>query len=313
MKNSDQIHEQLEQLISSYFSPTPKQWSEQVEGREVNHTSYYIISTGDKAAQLTLWSYNSVRMFKPYQYITNMPNDPQACFDKLKSKYGSDVCVMIDQVTQNDRAQSYKVLKFGKHKGEHIESVIENDLDYAVWMYEKACEKSANLYDSYPYHINEGRYYVAVQEAIADKRWDCIETRLDKALMQEYGETLSKASEQRRAARLAEMKAKQAEQLKGVEKISDGRQEITVKISSIKIYENDFGTQVKALYIDEKGRKFFGTIPSALSHLENALEAQGLMFTITANVTPKEDYFAFIKRPHVKSKEVTRIEQTLKK
>jgi hypothetical protein len=300
MTNAENNFDKLDQMLQAHFKTSPV--------KDGEHIRYYFIATGKKDAQLTLNSFSSFRTRKPAQYMCNLPNDAERAFEKVAKLVDKSQCVMLDRTPENERQKSFKVLRFGKYKDQHIEQVIEQDIDYAVWLFEQAKSKYTNLRHKYQSLVDSGYEREAMNQARRDGNWDCVETKLDRCLLQEYAVQLREASEKRREAFRAKKQEERDTQMQDVEKIADGRQELTLTIIKRKSYE--WG--VKYLCEDQQKRRFFGALPSSIEYgtvNTDTLEKHKIAFTIKATVTAKEDHFAFMKRPHIKEAELDRLEE----
>jgi hypothetical protein len=92
------------------------------------------------------------------------------------------------------------------------------------------------------------------------------------------------------------------------EKIQEGKQEITGEILLARVQDSqEFGPRLKVLIKDDRGFNVFGTCPQAVRNSLPALVANddgvpevkrpGIRVTMTADVSPKEDYFGYYKYP----------------
>jgi len=99
------------------------------------HSRYVLISNGKKSKMFTLWSFFSMRIFNPHQYITNLSNDLVTAVEKTIERYPNmPIQVDQDQVLSKDENNAWMFLTFGKYKGLHIDDVIADDSSYSKWL-----------------------------------------------------------------------------------------------------------------------------------------------------------------------------------
>jgi hypothetical protein len=99
-----------------------------------------------------------------------------------------------------------------------------------------------------------------------------------------------------RADEFAARKAADAEALKDVEPITEGRYEFEGEVLSTKVKFSQYGEQLKMIVRLDDGNKLWGTVPAALDQSE---ELHGKRVRLTAEVARSDDdpHFGFFKRP----------------
>jgi len=157
---------------------------------------------------------------------------------------------------------------------------------------------------------------------------DMVRTRrLYGALTERQTEVLAKKPDQiaQRIERFLSFAAKLKEReatLADVPGLTEGRQDLTGVIQSVKEQESDYGWTLKMVVELEDGNRVWGTVPAAVEELANGLVPQdtdhqdwddarrqvlvGGQITFTATVVPSNDdiHFGFTKRPSFTKKSV---------
>lgn len=100
-----------------------------------DNSRFVMISNGKKSKMFTLWSFFSLRITQPYQYIANLSTDLVTAVEKTIEKYPSlPIQIDQDQVLSKDENNAWMFLTFGKYKGHHIDDVIADDSSYSKWL-----------------------------------------------------------------------------------------------------------------------------------------------------------------------------------
>jgi hypothetical protein len=96
---------------------------------------YAFISVGAHHKMFTLWTFFSLRRFKPDMYIKTLSNNLVTAVEKAIERYPT-MQIFLDQDTvfRRDEEDSWKFLNFGKYRDRHIDELIIEDPEYVTWL-----------------------------------------------------------------------------------------------------------------------------------------------------------------------------------
>jgi hypothetical protein len=104
---------------------------------------YAYISVGSQHKMFTLWTYFSLRKFKPDNFITILSNNLVLAVQKAIERYPNiPIHLDAEEVYRREEDEAWKFLSFGKYKERHIDEIIIEDPEYAVWLLKENTNRS---------------------------------------------------------------------------------------------------------------------------------------------------------------------------